>query len=283
MRQDCAACHTGTAFSDSSTNQLRDIGTLQPTSGQRLGGPLTGIDTPTLRGVWQTAPYLHDGSAATIGAAISAHSGVSLPASDLSALAAYVAQIDGSEATAPVNAAPTITRPANQTSIVGKTVNLQIVASDADGDPLTYSANNLPAGLVVNAVTGVISGKPTASGTRTVTVGVNDGRASASTTFSFAVSADTSAPTKPGRPSITLVSNKPRLTWSGSTDNVAVTGYIIYRSTSSGTQGSEVGRSTSPSFTDTSATRRTWYYSVRAYDAANNVSSRSDSRSVRVP
>jgi YVTN family beta-propeller protein len=282
-RQDCAACHTGTAFSDSSTNQLRDIGTLQPTSGQRLGGPLTGIDTPTLRGVWQTAPYLHDGSAATIGAAISAHSGVSLPASDLSALAAYVAQIDGSEATAPVNAAPTITRPANQTSIVGKTVNLQIVASDADGDPLTYSANNLPAGLIVNAVTGVISGKPTASGTRTVTVGVNDGRASASTTFSFAVSADTSAPTKPGRPSITLVSNKPRLTWSGSTDNVAVTGYIIYRSTSSGTQGSEVGRSTSPSFTDTSATRRTWYYSVRAYDAANNVSSRSDSRSVRVP
>jgi len=88
---------------------------------------------------------------------------------------------------------------------------------------------------------------------------------------------------KPGRPSITLVSGKPRLTWSASTDNVAVTGYIIYRSTSSGSQGSEVGRSATTTFTDTSATRRTWYYSIRAYDAANNVSNRSSNRSVFVP
>ena len=122
-RENCAACHTGAAFSDSSTNVLRNIGTLKPTSGQRLGGPLTGIDTPTLRSVWQTAPYLHDGSAATIAAAISAHSGVSLSASDLSALAAYVAQTDGSEATAPVNAAPVVIKPANQTSIIGKSVS----------------------------------------------------------------------------------------------------------------------------------------------------------------
>jgi YVTN family beta-propeller protein len=282
-RENCASCHTGTAFSDSSTNQLRNIGTLKPTSGKRLGGPLTGIDTPTLRSVWQTAPYLHDGSAPTLAAAIAAHSGVSLSASDLSALAAYVAQTDGSEATAPVNSAPTVTKPANQTSIVGKSVSLQIVASDADGDPLTYSAVNLPAGLVINASTGLISGKPTAAGTKSVTVTVADYRASASTTFSFAVSADTSAPSKPGRPSITLVSGKPRLTWTTSTDNVAVTGYIIYRSTSSGSQGTEVGRSATATFTDTSATRRTWYYSVRAYDAANNVSSRSSSRAVSVP
>ena len=34
--------------------------------GMRLGGTLTGIDTPTLKGVWQTAPYLHDGRAATL-------------------------------------------------------------------------------------------------------------------------------------------------------------------------------------------------------------------------
>jgi hypothetical protein len=282
-RQNCAACHSGAAFSDSSTNVLRDVGTLKPASGQRLGGPLTGLDTPTLRSIWQTAPYLHDGSAPTIAAAISAHSGVSLSASDLDALAAYVAQTDGSEATAPVNVAPTVTKPANQTSIVGKTVSLQIVASDPDGDPLTYAASNLPAGLAINGSTGLISGKPTASGTRTVTVTVSDGKLSASTSFSFAVSADTSAPTKPGRPSITLVNNKPRLTWSASSDNVAVTGYIVYRSTSSWSQGSEVGRVTTTTFTDTSATRRTWYYSVRAYDAANNVSSRSESRSVRVP
>ena len=32
----------------------------------RLGAPLTGLDTPTLRGLWRTAPYLHDGSAPTL-------------------------------------------------------------------------------------------------------------------------------------------------------------------------------------------------------------------------
>ena len=45
---------------------LHDVGTLGPGSGQRLGGTLTGIDTPTLHGVWRTGPYLHDGSAATL-------------------------------------------------------------------------------------------------------------------------------------------------------------------------------------------------------------------------
>ena len=45
---------------------LHDVGTLQATSGHRLGETLEGLDTPTLRGVWQTAPYLHDGSAPTL-------------------------------------------------------------------------------------------------------------------------------------------------------------------------------------------------------------------------
>jgi hypothetical protein len=62
----CRACHGGPDFTDSPSGVRHDVGTLSVTSGQRLGAALDGLDTPTLRGVWQTAPYLHDGSAATL-------------------------------------------------------------------------------------------------------------------------------------------------------------------------------------------------------------------------
>ncbi len=66
----CLACHAGPRMTDSEfvmgVPVLHDVGTLTMASGQRLGGPLTGLDTPTLRGLWNGAPYLHDGSAATL-------------------------------------------------------------------------------------------------------------------------------------------------------------------------------------------------------------------------
>jgi hypothetical protein len=65
-RAGCSECHRGADFTDSSSGALHDVGTLRPTSGQRLGAALEGIDTPTLRGIWATAPYLHDGSAASL-------------------------------------------------------------------------------------------------------------------------------------------------------------------------------------------------------------------------
>jgi YVTN family beta-propeller protein len=62
----CPECHSGPDFTDSATGVLHDVGTILPTSGKRLHGPLTGIDTPSLKGVWMSAPYLHDGRAATL-------------------------------------------------------------------------------------------------------------------------------------------------------------------------------------------------------------------------
>ncbi|MFN0077039.1 MAG: Ig-like domain-containing protein [Prosthecobacter sp.] len=59
----CSQCHSGSALTDST---LRNVGTQRTTSGQRIGAALTGIDTPTLRGVWSNAPYFHDGSASTL-------------------------------------------------------------------------------------------------------------------------------------------------------------------------------------------------------------------------
>ena len=70
----CDSCHGGPEFSDSAFVDgepvLWDVGTLGPGSGQRLGEELTGLDTPSLRGLHDTAPYLHDGSALTVEAAI---------------------------------------------------------------------------------------------------------------------------------------------------------------------------------------------------------------------
>jgi mono/diheme cytochrome c family protein/regulation of enolase protein 1 (concanavalin A-like superfamily) len=100
--QNCASCHGGAQFTNSALNVFRNVGTIkQPTSGQRLGATLPGFDVPTLRGLWATAPYLHDGSAATIDDAIRAHSGVTLSDADLANLAAYVANIDDDIAAAP--------------------------------------------------------------------------------------------------------------------------------------------------------------------------------------
>ncbi len=63
----CPACHAAPEFTDSTMQLgLHDVGTILPTSGFRLGGLLTGIDTPTLKGLWQSAPYLHDGRAQTL-------------------------------------------------------------------------------------------------------------------------------------------------------------------------------------------------------------------------
>ncbi len=99
--QNCAQCHSGTAFTEAATGSLRNIGTLKPASGLRLGNTLLGLDTPTLRDVWATAPYLHDGSAATLEAAITAHNGVSLTTTDLQKLVAYLQQIGSEESSAP--------------------------------------------------------------------------------------------------------------------------------------------------------------------------------------
>ena len=90
----CADCHAGPQFTDSALGVLHDVGTTGAGSGMRLGRPLVGLDTPTLKGVWATAPYLHDGSAMTLSEAIVAHDGVTLDEPALEALVAYVLQID---------------------------------------------------------------------------------------------------------------------------------------------------------------------------------------------
>jgi len=195
-REGCASCHSGADFTDSEFNQLHDIGTLKPSSGQRLNGPLTGIDTPTLRGIWGTSPYLHDGSAIDLSDAVAAHSGTSLDAADMVALVAYLQQIDDNEISAPEpNTVPIVDNPGDQSGLTGVAVNLTITASDADGDTLTFSASGLPAGLSIDTIDGEITGMPDTAGVSNVTVTVSDGTASASTSFSWTLVEPNAVPT----------------------------------------------------------------------------------------
>ena len=59
-----------------------------------------------------------------------------------------------------VNDAPVVTTPSNQTNVEGATVSLQIQASDVDlpANTLSYGASGLPAGLSINASSGLIGG-----------------------------------------------------------------------------------------------------------------------------
>ncbi|WP_031407536.1 beta-propeller fold lactonase family protein [Geobacillus vulcani] len=111
----CLRCHGGEYFTDSvkavgpdgklttaNTAYLHDIGTANPKdrasqgdARARFTNPRTPKqwDTPTLRGVWATAPYLHDGSAKTIEEAIRRHRTKevsTLTPGEIAAIAAYV-------------------------------------------------------------------------------------------------------------------------------------------------------------------------------------------------
>jgi hypothetical protein len=90
---------------------------------------------------------------------------------------------------------------------------------------------------------------------------------------------DTQPPTAPAGLVATGGTGSVTLTWNASTDNVGVTQYNIYRSTTSGfapTAANKVGTSTSTSYTDTVSAAGTYYYLVTAQDAAGNVSSPSN-------
>jgi cytochrome c peroxidase len=107
----CATCHVGAYLTDSGSGNptldlsgpivLHDVGTCvrsgafpdQPAPDEELGRPHSAcdFDTPTLRGIFATAPYFHDGSAPTLRDAIDRLPFTSdLSDADRSALVEYV-------------------------------------------------------------------------------------------------------------------------------------------------------------------------------------------------
>ncbi len=103
----CDACHSGTSFTDSEDQLLHDVGTMNTLSGERLGKTLLGLDAPTLRGLWNSGPYLHDGSAKSLKTIFTDHNNngahgntKNLSPKELQQLVSYLKQIDRSEGAA---------------------------------------------------------------------------------------------------------------------------------------------------------------------------------------
>ena len=115
--------------------------------------------TPTTAGLYNVSVSVHDGKD--------------------SSSAMFVWEVENP------NSPPTVKNPGQQSHKIGSTVVLAIEASDADGDNLSYDARGLPAGLGIDAVTGIVSGTPMTAKTYSVTLNVNDGDDGTSVSFDW--------------------------------------------------------------------------------------------------
>ncbi len=199
------------------------------------------------------------------------------------------------------NAAPTLQNPGTRSSTVGQPTSLQLVGSDPQSQPLTYSATGLPPGLSVQASTGYISGTGTTAGTYNVTARASDGTLTASQQFSWVMNATTGGgstpppstppPTDGGstgggstgpdttRPTIAITGPTSGDTFSTSYSSITVTGVaadnvgvarVMFSNDQSGVLGQASG--TTNWSTTIALVAGTNYITVRSYDAAGNQS-----------
>jgi fibronectin type 3 domain-containing protein len=86
---------------------------------------------------------------------------------------------------------------------------------------------------------------------------------------------DTSPPSAPGNLTANGGLGQIQLSWTASQDDVAVTGYTLYRSTNSGftpSASNQIAQPPGTSYTDSGLSAGTYYYKVTAHDAAQNQS-----------
>jgi len=169
------------------------------------------------------------------------------------------------------NRAPTISGVPAGSITTGQTYSFQPTASDPDGQTLTYSVTGLPAWATFNASTGRLSGTPSSSYTGTfagIVITVSDGTASASLpAFSITVAAPTTG-------SATLRWTPPTQNEDGTPiENLA--GYRVYygTSTSNLNQVLTISGASITSARIENLYPATWYFALKAYNAANVESS----------
>lgn len=166
----------------------------------------------------------------------------------------------------PANSAPTLSGTPAASVRVGEAYRFQPTASDADGDALSFSVQNLPSWAAFDAGTGAISGNPgdgDVGSYGSIRISVSDGTV---TTNGQAFSIE-----------VTQVSlGQATLSWSAPTENMdgsALTdlaGYKLYYGTSEGnyTETITVDNPGILTYVVDNLTPRTYYFVATAYNAS---------------
>jgi len=173
------------------------------------------------------------------------------------------------------SAGSTLTGIVNVSATAGDNVGVSRVEFSVDGQ-LVNTDTSSPYGFSLDTTT-------LANGSHTITATAFDAAGNAGTSaVNVTVSnsqPDTTPPSAPTDLAASLVSaSAVSLTWTASTDNVGVTGYLVLRN------GAQIGTSSGTSYSDGSVAASTSYgYTIEAVDAAGNVSAPSSTLSVTTP
>ena len=109
--------------------------------------------------------------------------------------------------------APVITSSLTSSATCAADFNYQIIATN---NPTSFAAANLPAGLVVDLVTGIISGKPTTAGTYNIDISASNSGGSDQETLVLTIA--------PAPVSLGIASVSPNSAIAGSSVNLTITG-----------------------------------------------------------
>ena len=171
----------------------------------------------------------------------------------------------------PVNRAPTISVAAAFDALVGRAITITPVASDPDGDTLTFSISGRPAWMSFSTQTGVLSGTPSAGdvGNYNATITVSDGRLQASDQASINVSAAVA-----GRATLSWDAPLARVDGSPLTN---LAGFKLYYGTSAGNLAIviDVANPGARNWVIDNLTVGTWFFAASAYDQNGIESARS--------
>ena len=161
-----------------------------------------------------------------------------------------------------INAAPRISGVAPRSALLGKPYSFTVTATDPDGDTLRFSISGGPPWASLNAVTGRLSGTPTAVGKyENIVISVSDGKSTVSMA-PFAIDV------------VAVATGSVTLSWLPPTRNADGTpltdlaGYKVYWGTSLGEYPNSVTLKNPglASYVVESLTPATWYFAITAFN-----------------